>query len=103
MDVNYAGKKITRLLGFAPDYWVFHLNTGLCTQLLGFAPEYWAIRLLGFAPEYWALHLTTGLCIRLLGFAPNYWALHPTIGLYSNAGFLPKSNLANPVQIDVQK
>ena len=47
IETNYAGKKITRLLGFAPDYWAFYPTTelfypatGLCNQLLGFIPNY---------------------------------------------------------------
>ena len=71
MEANHAGKKVTRLLSFAPDDWVLHPTTGLCTRLLGFAARNdWALQL-GFAPDYWALHPSTGLCTRLLGFHPN--------------------------------
>ena len=43
-------------------------DTGLCTRLLGFAPDYWVFtRLLGLhpttglAPDDWAFHPTTAL------------------------------------------
>ena len=73
MDNNYTGKKnhptaglLTRLLGFAPNYWAFHPTTGLCT------------RLLGFAPDCWALHTTTGLSSECRFFDPTPKSPHST-------------------------
>ena len=118
MEANYAGKKVTRLLGFAPDYWAlhpttglctrplgFHPTTGLCTRLLGFAPDYWALHpTTWLLPEYLGLHPTTGLCTQPLFVSLNYWALNPNTGLppeywafacilrfYPNTGLSPNS------------
>ena len=69
-NTKYAGNE-SKILSFAPDYWVLHPTTWLFT------------RLLGFAPDDWAFHPTTGLCTPLLGFSSDYWAFHPTTGLFT--------------------
>ena len=63
-------QKITRLLGFAPDYWALHPTTAF------------------FSPDYWAFHPTTGLFTRLLGFSFDYWAFTRLLGFYLNTGLL---------------
>ena len=106
MEAHYAGKQITRVLSFAPDDWVFHPTTGLCTRLLGVALDCRALhpitglctQRLGFAPDYWALRPTTG---QLLGFEPEYWASTRILSFCLNTSLLseywaltqlPKSN-----------
>ena len=92
MDTNYAGKKITRLLGFAPDDWAFHPTIGLFIRRLGFSTDDCALHpTTGVAPDYWAFTRLLGFCpnTRLL---PDWWAFTQIQGSLDLPGTIGNSS-----------